>query len=129
VKSINFDLDNQYAEKQTDSELGFQIKRYFGGEEVRWNPKLDLEGISEFTRRVYERVSRIPYGQVCTYGEVAGGAGSIGGARAVGQIMARNRFPLIIPCHRVISSGMSIGGFSSGIDLKRYLLRLEGIDL
>lgn len=128
VKSIYFDLENQYAEKQTDSTLAFQIERYFGGEDIRWDQVLDLEGLSEFTRRVYNRVSRIPYGQVSTYGEVAEEVGCIGGARAVGQTMARNRFPLIIPCHRVISSNRSIGGFSSGIDLKRYLLRLEGMD-
>jgi methylated-DNA-[protein]-cysteine S-methyltransferase len=90
---------------------------------------MDLGGVTEFTRRVYDRVALIPYGQTSTYGKIAVDVGCRGGGRAVGQAMAGNRFPLVIPCHRVISENRAIGGFSSGVDLKRYLLHLEGVDL
>ena len=129
VTSIDFDLEGIYNEKSTASKLGTEMGRYFDGHEVMWKLELDLTGVTDFKRRVYDRVARIPYGQVSTYGEIARDVGCSGGGRAVGQAMAGNRFPLVVPCHRVISRDRAIGGFSSGIDLKRYLLRLEGIDL
>lgn len=129
VAAIEFDLDGVNNEKGTASKLGIEMGRYFDGHEVRWEIELDLAGVTDFNRRVYDRVARIPYGQISTYGEIARDVGSSGGGRAVGQAMAGNRFPLVVPCHRVISRGRAIGGFSSGIDLKRYLLRLEGIDI
>lgn len=129
VTAIDFDLEGLYDEKRTASKLGSDMRRYFAGDEVTWDLELDLGGLTDFTRRVYDRVARIPYGQTSTYGEIAIDVGCIGGARAVGQAMAGNRFPLVVPCHRVISGNREIGGFSSGIGLKRYLLRLEGVDL
>lgn len=129
VKAIRFDLDGLYDERRTVSKLRTDMIRYFEGIEVVWDVDLDLKGLPDFTRRVYEKVARIPYGYLSTYGEIANDVGCIGGARAVGQVMAANRFPLIVPCHRIISSGGAIGGFSSGIDLKRHLLGLEGIDI
>ncbi len=129
VTAIKFDLEGLYDERQTDLKLGIDMSCYFRGQEVAWDLEMDLEGVTEFTRRVYERVARIPYGQTSTYGKIAVDVGCRGGARAVGQAMAGNRFPLVVPCHRVISENMALGGFSSGIDLKRYLLRLEGVDL
>jgi len=129
VTAIDFDLDGLYDERQTDLKLGIDMGRYFEGKAVVWDPVLDLGGLTEFTRRVYNKVARIPYGQTSTYGKIAVDVGCPGGARAVGQAMGNNRFPLVVPCHRVISGDRTIGGFSSGIDLKRYLLRLEGVDL
>ena len=129
VTSIDFDLVGIYNEKSTASKLGTEMGLYFDGHEVMWKLELDLTGVTDFKRRVYDRVARIPYGQVSTYGEIARDVGCSGGGRAVGQAMAGNRFPLVVPCHRVISRDRAIGGFSSGINLKRYLLRLEGIDL
>ena len=129
VTSIHFDRKERYRHRSGHTRLAHEISRYFRGHKVRWDPELDLEGLTEFTRRVYERVARIPYGETATYGEIASDVGSHGGARAVGQAMAGNRFPLVVPCHRVISGNLAIGGFSSGLDLKRYLLRLEGVDL
>jgi methylated-DNA-[protein]-cysteine S-methyltransferase len=129
VAAIEFDLEGYYEERPSASKLGTDMSRYFEGDEVTWDVVLDLEGLTDFRRRVYDRVARIPYGQTSTYGQVASDIGCSGGGRAVGQAMAGNRFPLVIPCHRVISGNRSIGGFSSGINLKRYLLRIEGIDL
>jgi methylated-DNA-[protein]-cysteine S-methyltransferase len=129
VTGIDFDLEGFFKAKRASSTLGSDMRRYFEGHEVPWNLELDLDGLTDFTRRVYDRVARIPYGQTETYGAIARDVGCSGGGRAVGQAMAGNRFPLVVPCHRVIASGRAIGGFSSGIDLKRYLLRLEGIDI
>jgi len=129
VTAIDFDLKGAYEERKTTSKLGTDMARYFEGDYVQWDIRLDMEGITDFRRRVYDRVARIPYGKTSTYGEIASDVGCGGGARAVGQAMASNRFPLVVPCHRVISGDRSIGGFSSGIELKRYLLRLEGVDL
>ena len=129
VTGIDFDLEGSFKAKRTSSTLGSDIRRYFEGHEVPWNFELDLDGLTDFTRRVYNRVSSIPYGQLSTYGEIARDIGCSGGGRAVGQAMGSNRFPLIVPCHRVIAGNRAIGGFSSGIRLKQYLLQLEGVDL
>jgi methylated-DNA-[protein]-cysteine S-methyltransferase len=90
---------------------------------------LELDGLPPFRRRVYEVVRTIPPGETMSYGEVAAAAGSPGAARAVGQAMARNPFPLIIPCHRVLAAGGKIGGFtaSGGTDTKLRMLAIEGV--
>jgi len=106
-----------------------ELVRYFNGEMIQWSLTPDLGSETVFTRAVYMRAMEIPYGKTVTYGQVASDIGSPGGARAVGQAMSRNRFPLVIPCHRVIASNGKIGGFSSGIALKKYLLELEGYKL
>jgi len=92
---------------------------------------LDLDGLPTFTRRVYEAARAVPAGQTVTYGELAARCGSPGGARAVGQAMARNPVALIIPCHRVLAAGGRLGGFSGpgGLDLKVRMLALEGVSL
>ncbi|TWT57047.1 Methylated-DNA--protein-cysteine methyltransferase [Thalassoglobus neptunius] len=81
-----------------------------------------------FQQRVVYQLQKVPYGQVVTYRELAARAGSPGAARAVGNQMAKNCLPLIIPCHRVIGSGGKLGGFSApqGLDMKRHLLSMEG---
>jgi methylated-DNA-[protein]-cysteine S-methyltransferase len=81
---------------------------------------------SAFTRKVYEVVQAIPWGETRTYGEVAAAAGAPGGARAVGNALGRNRHCLFIPCHRVVASG-GLGGFSGpgGLEQKKALLALE----
>lgn len=87
----------------------------------------DVTHGTPFQQRIWEACQRIPYGEVVTYGELAKLAGRPGAARAVGTAMSQNRIPLIIPCHRVISAGNKIGGFTSpqGISLKKRLLDLE----
>jgi len=81
--------------------------------------------MTPFTRRVYRAVLSIPLGEVRTYKWIAARAGSPKAARAVGQALKRNPYPLIIPCHRVVASGGKIGGYSGGIKTKRMLLDLE----
>ncbi len=105
------------------------LGRYVAGEAVEW-PALEfpMQSLSQFTRDVLETLrTRVPRGHTVTYGQLAGMAGRSGAARGVGQIMARNRWPLLIPCHRVVGSNGSMVGFTGGgVDMKRYLLQLEG---
>jgi len=86
---------------------------------------LDLGGGTEFQRRVWDAARRIPFGTVVSYGELAHMAGYEGASRAVGNAMGANPVPIVVPCHRVVHSDRSIGGFSSGLRWKRFLLELE----
>jgi methylated-DNA-[protein]-cysteine S-methyltransferase len=87
---------------------------------------LDMEGVSDFDRRVYEVARSIPPGRVLTYGEVASRLG-IDNARAIGQSLGRNPFAVIVPCHRVVAADGKLGGFSAngGATTKRRLLAIE----
>ena len=89
---------------------------------------LDWQSVPPFHRKVYEAARKIPAGATVTYGQLAAAAGSPAAARAVGQAMARNPFPLIVPCHRVVAGGGKPGGFSAfrGLELKEELLIREG---
>ena len=88
---------------------------------------LDMDGVPEFNRRVYEVARTIPAGERLTYGEVADRLGDRGAARDVGRALAQNPFALIVPCHRVLAAGGGLGGFSApgGITTKRRLLMIE----
>jgi methylated-DNA-[protein]-cysteine S-methyltransferase len=92
---------------------------------------LDMEGIPEFSRRVYEVTAAIPMGRTMTYGEVAARLGDAGASRAVGQALGRNPFPIVVPCHRVLAAGGKPGGFSApgGVATKQRLLEIEGARL
>ncbi len=89
---------------------------------------VDMSGKTDFQRKVLEACRAIPWGSTRTYGELAQEAGSPGAARAVGSVMASNRIPLIIPCHRVLPASGGLGGFSApqGVAMKRHLLASEG---
>ena len=86
---------------------------------------LDPRG-TPFQLRVWQELRRIPWGQTISYGELARRVGNPKASRAVGQANAVNPIPLIIPCHRVIAADGSLGGYSSGLDRKSWLLRHEG---
>ncbi len=82
--------------------------------------------LTPFQSHVLEEMQKIPFGQTLSYGELAKKAGSPFASRAVGSVCKRNPIPLFIPCHRIISGDGSIGGFSSGLEIKRRLLEFEG---
>jgi methylated-DNA-[protein]-cysteine S-methyltransferase len=90
---------------------------------------LDTDGVPSFHRRVHEAARRIEPGHILTYGALARIIGSDGAARAVGQALARNPYPILVPCHRVLAANGGLGGFSAhgGIRTKRRLLEIEGI--
>ena len=108
------------------------LQRYFAGGVIDLRAvDLDLDRVSPFYRRVYDAARSIGWGQTTSYGMLAQQVGSPGAARAVGQAMARNPVPVIIPCHRVIASERKVGGFSAfgGTVTKERLLALEGVKL
>lgn len=90
--------------------------------------ELDMSGVSAFDRRVAEVARTIQPGETLTYGEVAARAGAPGEAREVGAAMGRNRFPIVVPCHRVVAADGKLGGFSApgGTETKRRMLAIEG---
>jgi methylated-DNA-[protein]-cysteine S-methyltransferase len=111
------------------AELAARLQSYAAGNEEQFGDvPLDLSHLSAFQSRVVRACRRISRGRVRTYGELAAVAGAEGAARAVGNCMAKNRFPIIVPCHRVVGSAGSLGGFSArdGINMKRRMLELEG---
>jgi len=91
------------------------------------NAELDYTGIADFHRRAFDLARTIPPGEVLTYGDVAKRLGDPGAARAVGQAMGANPFPIIVPCHRVLASGGKTGGFSAplGLQTKMQMLTIE----
>lgn len=108
-----------------------QISLYFEGQPLALEPlrkiKLDFGNISPFRRKVYEKLRALKSGEIITYNDLAQDAGAPGAARAVGTAMAKNPFPLIVPCHRVIKSDGSCGAYSalSGTKTKIELLKME----
>ena len=111
---------------QAGRELSKALHAYVNGEESAW-PELPLTfaGSAAFHLRCWEELIKIDYGQTLTYAQLAERAGSPHAARAVGQAMAKNPFPLVYPCHRVLASGGGLGGYGPGLEMKKWLLALE----
>jgi methylated-DNA-[protein]-cysteine S-methyltransferase len=107
------------------SDLIKRFQAYFSGGVAAFPDKLDYYGFTPFQRAVWEATRRIPHGQTRSYGWVAQQLGKPGAARAVGQALGRNPFPIIVPCHRVLAADGGLGGFSGGLEMKRLLLELE----
>lgn len=104
------------------------VRKYFSGIKPVKTVPLDLAGHSSFALKILRTASRIPYGQVWSYKQLAQKAGMPKAARAAGTVMAGNRLPLFIPCHRVIKSNGELGNFSGsfGPELKKIMLKTEG---
>jgi methylated-DNA-[protein]-cysteine S-methyltransferase len=102
-----------------------QFNRYLRGESTEFELTYDESGLSDLTRRIYERCRAIPPGQVLTYAELAAEAGRPGAARAVGRAMATNPWPIAIPCHRVVGSDGTLRGYGGGLPMKAALLAFE----
>lgn len=110
------------------AELKDQVLAYLSGRSSRFSVEVDLSGITEFQRRVLEETRKVPRGQVSTYAEIARRIGNPKAVRAVGQALRRNPVPIVVPCHRVIASDGSLGGYGGELRSQRkmQLLRLEG---
>ncbi|HEX3267013.1 MAG TPA: methylated-DNA--[protein]-cysteine S-methyltransferase [Gaiellaceae bacterium] len=106
--------------------LAERIRRYFRGDRDEFGDvELELDWCTSFQRAALEVMRSIPYGETATYGEVAALAGHPNAQRAAGSVCASNRFPLIVPCHRVVAAG-GLGSYGSlGVGYKRRLLELE----
>lgn len=118
------DLDHKQG-----CELADRLGRYFAGERDSFaDVELDLEDETPLGQRLAAALREVPYGETVTYGELAALAGSPGAARAAGSFCARNRFAIVVPCHRVVGS-TSLGGYGSlGLAYKQRLLALETRD-
>ncbi len=101
-----------------------QLGEYLEGKRRRFDLALDCRGTA-FQRGVWDALREIPYGETCTYGELARRLGRPGAARAIGSANGANPLALVIPCHRVVASGGRIGGYAGGVVLKKRLLAME----
>lgn len=116
------------AARGSGHELAERFRRWFAGEADDFlDVALDLEGATEFELALTEALRRVPRGEVVSYGELAALAGRPRAQRAAGTFCARNRFSLVVPCHRVVGAD-GIGSYGSlGVEYKRRLLELEGV--
>jgi len=103
-----------------------RLGAYFAGHRVDFTDKLDLSAATAFQREVWEAARLVPCGETRSYKWVAGQIKKPKAVRAVGQALGRNPLPVIIPCHRVLAGNGGLGGFTGGLEMKRFLLRLEG---
>ncbi len=109
-------------------DLKKKIQAYFRGKPIECNwDILDMSNLTVLQQKVLRETGAIPYGTVRSYGEIAERIGRPKAARFVGATMARNPFPIVIPCHRVIGAKGKLGGYGGGPELKKRLLRLEGV--
>lgn len=106
-------------------DVSHELDRYFAGTLRAFTVPVDHALSSGFRREVLRRLPQIPYGSSASYQEVAEQVGSPRAARAVGSACATNPVPIIVPCHRVLRSDGTLGGYSGGLDVKRFLLALE----
>jgi methylated-DNA-[protein]-cysteine S-methyltransferase len=108
-----------------------ELRDYLAGRIRTFVVPVDLHGVTSFQSRVYDRLLKIPFGQVVTYGRIAQdlGAPHSGAARAVGQSVGANPVPILIPCHRVVGADGRLTGFGGGLRRKAALLRLEGVEV
>lgn len=103
-----------------------QLAEYFAGERRSFDLPLARRGTTDFQEAVWKELSRIPYGETRTYGQVAEGVGGTGNAQEVGGACAANPVLLVVPCHRVVGADGSLKGYAGGLPVKAGLLDFEG---
>ena len=102
-----------------------QLTDYFAARRQTFDLPLAASG-TQFQRSVWDALARIPYGELRSYGDIARSIGNPAAVRAVGAANGRNPLPIVVPCHRVIGSNGALTGFGGGLEIKSYLLELEG---
>jgi methylated-DNA-[protein]-cysteine S-methyltransferase len=123
--SLGNDVSEAVPTTECFSDLIKRFQAYFSGRKVDFPDILDDSRFTSFQRGVWEATRQIPYGQTRSYGYLARQLGKPGAARAVGQALGKNPFPIIVPCHRVLAGDGGLGGFSGGLEIKKSLLTLE----
>jgi methylated-DNA-[protein]-cysteine S-methyltransferase len=104
-----------------------QLDEYFSGRRHGFDVPIDWRLVRGFAGDVLRATARIPFGSVSSYREVATDAGSPNAYRAAGNALGSNPIPIVVPCHRVLHAGGGLGGYTGGLERKRYLLHLEGV--
>lgn len=124
---INFNFNfNAYGGEIDLSEYLYDLLEYLSGEIIDFNKyETDLSSLPEFTQTVFFETRKIHYGKTITYGELADCIGKPNAARAVGQALSKNPYPIIIPCHRVVGKNKIGGWFNTRTELKKKLLMFE----
>jgi O-6-methylguanine DNA methyltransferase len=107
------------------NDLEQRLQNYYSGRKTVFPDKLDYSNASAFQKQVWSAARLIPYGETRSYGWIAKQIGQPQAARAVGQALGKNPFLVVVPCHRVISSDGTLGGFGGGLEMKQKLLELE----
>ena len=118
--------DSQDINEELIRETLIQLDKYFNCDLVTFDLPLDFSGWSEFQKKVWRSLLKIPFGESRSYSDIALDIGHPKACRAVGNANSKNPLPIIVPCHRVIRSDGSLGGYSSGLDIKSMLLLHEG---
>jgi methylated-DNA-[protein]-cysteine S-methyltransferase len=114
------------APERTD-EARRQLDEYFSGTRRGFDLPIDWRLVRGFAGEVLRATARIPFGGVSSYRDVAAEAGSPNAYRAAGNALGSNPIPIVVPCHRVLHAGGGLGGYTGGLERKRYLLGLEGV--
>ena len=114
------------APERTDA-VRRELEAYFAGERHGFDVPVDWSLVRGFAGAVLQATARIPFGSVSSYRAVAADAGSPNAYRAAGNALGSNPVPIVVPCHRVLHAGGGLGGYSGGLDRKRFLLHLEGV--
>jgi len=123
---ISFKNTKEQRENEFIRKLKKDIQSYLRGEKVSFGYPLDFSSLTPFQIKVFKLLQEVPYSKTISYKELAKKAKT--SPRAAGRILASNPFPVIIPCHRVINSSGALGGFSGGLDWKKYLLKIERVE-
>lgn len=114
------------APERTDA-VRRELEAYFDGERHGFDVPVDWSLVRGFAGAVLQATARIPFGSVSSYRAVATDAGSPNAYRAAGNALGSNPVPIVVPCHRVLHAGGGLGGYTGGLDRKRFLLHLEGV--
>jgi len=120
------DINHAVWSPRRFEDLVERLKFYFSGHKTVFPDELDLSRATAFQGEVWRITRLIPYGNTRSYSWVAEQVKKPGAVRAVGQALSRNPLPIIVPCHRVLTSDGKLGGYSGGVEMKRALLYLEG---
>ena len=126
IMSNNFPNQKIIKDKKALISEVDQLTEYFSGDRKKFDIELEVN-MPPFYQKVINVVNKIPYGKYLSYEQVATKAGNPRAARAAGTANAMNTIPIIIPCHRVLAKHGKLGGYGGGIKIKKYLLKLEGI--
>lgn len=132
-KIVNISYDNVYNRNYVEKETPLikmtidEINLYIKGKLEKFTIPIKLEG-TDFQLKVWESLLKIPYGEIRTYKDIAVDIGNEKAYRAVGNANNKNPIAIVVPCHRVVGKGKNIRGYAGGVDIKKKLLRVEGID-
>ncbi len=124
-RRVVLNIVREHAEHPILIEAEQQLKEYFDGDRIAFELQLNFQG-TEFQRRVWAALLRIPFGETRTYRQIAVELGNNNATRAVGAANGRNPISIIAPCHRLVGTDGGLTGFAGGLEAKAYLLNLEG---